>query len=224
MNATKFNLNIKSAIFLTLVLLLAQATFSLVILVPLHLLGRNVTNGALFNCLVFLLSFGTVVSIITVRKSIKLPFLLRFDKAEDIYFIFAVGGAVLIYFLVSRYIIPILINVAPKNNFFFRLFLLNGDNSYTYLLLALIIAPFTEELFFRGIVLRGMLGNVNQGRAILISAVLFAIYHCNPYLFVPTFVIGLSLGYLYSRSGSIIPCIVMHAVYNLCFRLEVYFA
>ena len=222
MNTTKINLNIKTAILFGLMLLLAQIVFSLVILVPRYFLGYGITNKYLFQCAVFFVSFLATVNIISSLKNIELPYLLRFDKAKDIYFILAVSSAVALYFLETRCIVPLVLYVAPRNNSLYWSFLTRGDNSYSYLLLAVIIAPFTEELFFRGIILRGMLANIKETKAIIISAVLFSIYHYNPYLFLPTFVIGLPLGYLYARSGSVVPCIVMHAVYNLFFRLEVY--
>ena len=46
--------------------------------------------------------------------------------------------------------------------------------------LAVVIAPLTEEIVFRGLILRGLLGRWRPLAAILTSAALFALTHLNP--------------------------------------------
>lgn len=77
-----------------------------------------------------------------------------------------------------------------------------------------IIAPLTEEAIFRGLILNGLRKRYDTRGAMLISAALFAVYHLNPYQFIGAFVIGLVLAWLRLRSGSLWPCIVLHAVNN----------
>lgn len=81
-------------------------------------------------------------------------------------------------------------------------------------ILLVIVAPLTEELLFRGIVLRGFLGRFRPWRAVVLSAMLFAGMHLNPWQTVSAFVLGLIFGWFYLRTGSLWPCIAGHACYN----------
>jgi membrane protease YdiL (CAAX protease family) len=80
-----------------------------------------------------------------------------------------------------------------------------------------IMAPFAEEVAFRGAILRrllSVLGNNKHWIAILISALLFGAIHANLAQFVHATLLGLLLGWMYYRTGSIIPGVVLHWVNN----------
>ncbi len=70
-----------------------------------------------------------------------------------------------------------------------------------------------EELFFRGLVFSG-LRRLGVWPAVLGSALLFALAHASIYRLMPTFILGMVLGVLRWRSGSIVPGMVMHAINN----------
>lgn len=86
---------------------------------------------------------------------------------------------------------------------------------YAVLLGSVIIAPFCEEIFFRGFLLSGLLHELSPVWAVVISALLFAIAHVDPGSFVPLFAIGLCLGFLRLRSGSTWASISLHILNNL---------
>lgn len=86
--------------------------------------------------------------------------------------------------------------------------------------LLVIVAPFTEELLFRGIILRGLLGRWNAKRAILVSSLLFALIHLNPWQFVTAMLLGCMLGWVYLRTGSVWLCVLGHAIVNGAFFLS----
>jgi membrane protease YdiL (CAAX protease family) len=71
-----------------------------------------------------------------------------------------------------------------------------------------------EELLTRGILLPSLLRVLRPSGAIWISAILFAVMHFDPYRFVFTLVIGLLLGVLRVRTGSLWPAIVAHVTLN----------
>jgi membrane protease YdiL (CAAX protease family) len=78
-----------------------------------------------------------------------------------------------------------------------------------------LLAPVSEELVFRGAILRALLRWTSRHWvAIAISAVLFALIHANPAQMPHAFLIGLLLGWLYYRTDSIVPGIVYHWVNN----------
>ena len=87
-------------------------------------------------------------------------------------------------------------------------------NRYGYLVVGL-LAPFAEEVVFRGAVLRTLFQwNKRPWVGIAISALLFSAAHMNPAQIPHTFLIGLLLGWLYYRTDSIIPGVVYHWVNN----------
>ena len=84
-----------------------------------------------------------------------------------------------------------------------------------YFVVAL-LAPLVEEMVFRGAVLRSLLEWCPDRRWLMIglSALLFAVAHLNPGQMPHAFVIGLLLGWMYSRTESIVPGVVFHWANN----------
>ena len=87
-----------------------------------------------------------------------------------------------------------------------------------------ISAPLVEEVVFRGAILRKLLEWMNESFggltkskawiAIVISAMFFAAVHFNPAQFPHAFLVGTLLGWMYYRSGSIIPGMLYHWLNN----------
>lgn len=78
-----------------------------------------------------------------------------------------------------------------------------------------IAAPLVEELIFRGFlqrVLERRLGDIT--RAVLISALLFALMHFNIWWAVQIYILGVFMGYLAWRTDSILPSFIVHAFNN----------
>ena len=78
-----------------------------------------------------------------------------------------------------------------------------------------VMAPIVEELLFRG----GMQGHLlrkwkNPQWAILVSALIFGIVHGNPVQMFFASILGLVLGWVYYRTGSLLPCMLMHFINN----------
>jgi len=90
-----------------------------------------------------------------------------------------------------------------------------GENKLlSRIFLLVIIAPITEELLFRGIILRGLLGRYRPAVAVALSAFLFAVIHANPWQLLSAFFLGLVFGWFYLRTGSLLLCILAHAIAN----------
>ena len=85
-------------------------------------------------------------------------------------------------------------------------------------LLVFALAPaMMEELAFRGFILSGfqnVLGKRSQWGAILISSLFFGLAHSILQQSIITFGVGMILGVIAVRTGSLIPCILYHAVHN----------
>lgn len=77
-----------------------------------------------------------------------------------------------------------------------------------------VVAPFVEEIFFRGFVFAGLREKYDWVPAALISAGLFAVLHLQPISILPIFLMGLIFAYLYHRTNSIWPAVIMHLATN----------
>ena len=82
------------------------------------------------------------------------------------------------------------------------------------LLLVALVPAVVEEVTFRGVVLAGLRRSGSRWIAIGGSALIFGLFHINPYHVVAATVVGLLLGWVALESGSIVPSILIHLVNN----------
>jgi membrane protease YdiL (CAAX protease family) len=86
-------------------------------------------------------------------------------------------------------------------------------------LLVVCVAPFVEELVFRGVLLSGLASRMRIGWAMLVSAIVFGCVHLPDFKFawypVPALILlGLVLAWLRVRTRSLWPSITLHAANN----------
>jgi membrane protease YdiL (CAAX protease family) len=89
-----------------------------------------------------------------------------------------------------------------------------GGSIVITILLVGIAGPIAEEVFFRGFVLTGLLKRFGVRRALLFSSLLFGLFHIDPGAIVPTFALGLILGWVYLKTGSVWPAMFAHGLHN----------
>jgi membrane protease YdiL (CAAX protease family) len=87
----------------------------------------------------------------------------------------------------------------------------------------ILIAPVVEEMIFRGVIFSGFRRNYSPFWAIFLSALLFALFHLNPWQLGPTFLLGLLLGYVRLKTGSLLASIFTHALHNAIIFYTVYY-
>jgi|SRR5215207_10049049 len=83
-------------------------------------------------------------------------------------------------------------------------------------LLIVVAAPITEELFFRGFFFGGLRSRLSLWPAALVSGAVFGLVHAptGPTAAIPLAGLGVGLAWLYERSGSIWPSITAHFLNN----------
>lgn len=84
-----------------------------------------------------------------------------------------------------------------------------------------VLAPIIEETLFRGIIMHGLMRNYRSWYAILLSGILFSLFHLNPWQMTYTFFLGLFLGWLMVRTRSLPLCILAHSLNNLIVLLSI---
>jgi membrane protease YdiL (CAAX protease family) len=97
---------------------------------------------------------------------------------------------------------------------------LTGVLSFAMMVIA---APVLEELIFRGIMLEGLLKKYTPMRSIMISSLLFGFVHLNPWQFIAGFILGVFSGWIYYKTRSLMPSIIIHAGANLSGYLARFF-
>jgi membrane protease YdiL (CAAX protease family) len=90
-------------------------------------------------------------------------------------------------------------------------------------LLAIAIAPVTEELLFRGILYPFIKQQGYPKLALLGTSVLFGLLHLNVMAFLPLTFLGLVLAWLYETTDNLMAPILAHSLFNLANFLQAVF-
>jgi membrane protease YdiL (CAAX protease family) len=98
------------------------------------------------------------------------------------------------------------------------------DSPVWFFIVGAIFAPLVEEIFFRGFLFQGFRARYGWITAMLLSAAIFAVAHLDLVVLIPTFILGCLLAYVYHRSNSIWPGIILHFLVNSFGLLGAYFA
>lgn len=91
---------------------------------------------------------------------------------------------------------------------------LDDHISLLMIICSVLFAPFCEELVFRGVTMKQLLKCVPFWVANLIQAVLFGIFHMNMIQGIYAACLGVILGYVCEKGGSIYYSILLHILFN----------
>lgn len=190
-------------------------------------LGIQLVGGAIINTLwavitntsdytaALIITLTTVVSIITIlvflltRWTVVSPNWLRTRPWNVLVWSVIAALGALIPSMWIQEMIPELPNLVEDE---FDMIL---ANRWGYLAVGL-LAPLSEEIVMRGAILKELLKSpkLSPWGAIAISALFFALIHMNPAQMPHAFLIGLLLGWMYWRTGSILPGVAYHWANN----------
>jgi len=113
-------------------------------------------------------------------------------------------------------IVSPIVNLIPMPESIKKVFMALGSQTGIFaFILTVVAAPILEELIFRGIILDGLLRVYSPVKSILVSSFLFGFVHLNPWQFVTGFIIGIFSGWVYYKTRSLLPSIIIHAAVNL---------
>lgn len=123
-------------------------------------------------------------------------------------------GVSVVFILAAMYALNLLIEQVDIPNTMEDTFVAMSRNPFGVLSIAL-LAPILEELLFRGAI-QGHLQEVglHPWHAILIASLIFGMVHGNPAQILFAFPLGIMFGWLYYRTGSLLPGIIGHMLNN----------
>jgi membrane protease YdiL (CAAX protease family) len=106
-----------------------------------------------------------------------------------------------------RHVIPI----ASDNQLIVKLM---SEDFIGIVITSVIVAPIFEELLFRGVIFDGLRFNYNVATGMFVSSFLFGLGHLNVFVSINTFFLALFLAWIRLRSGSLMLCVITHAMFN----------
>lgn len=208
MNSSKY-----PSISSSILVLLMFVGFTLVFGIPFVILSEytSLMNKDVANAFAYVIPMLAVIYV--VYRKIK-----NENELEEV-FNFDLGGITKYLFIVPLTLIMMLwvdlfASLIPMPDWAVKLFEEAFNLSTPNIIMISIFAPLLEEILVRGLVLRGYLLNYTPNKAIIASAIFFGAIHLNPWQFVAGFISGLFLGYLYYKTQSLIPSMLVHFINN----------
>lgn len=177
--------------------------------------GQNMVKG-LVQTQLFLIGLPVLVllSILKIKgKNARQLLRLRAPKLKEIALVpfIAVSGAIVVVIIgqLINQLFPFPQEYLEQMS---KLFQMDIPLWQAFLVIA-VLPGICEELLFRGFLMRFFEGK-KLWYTVLASAVLFAIFHLDPFRLLPTFLLGTLLGWLALRSGSIVNSMLSHTLNN----------
>lgn len=171
----------------------------------------NIINQVIASSIIFSL----IVLLINKDKLDKKGWFTRFSKKELVKTLEFAFASIILVNLFLIYLFPNFIdNNMPE--IIKEQFKTIALSSPLLTLLAVgIFAPIAEEILFRGAIYNLLKDNIGKYVALFVSTILFALIHLNIYQASYTLFIGLFLGIILMKTGSLWLPIIFHIVYNL---------
>lgn len=86
------------------------------------------------------------------------------------------------------------------------------------------LAPVSEEIYFRGMVYPVMRSKLGVKAALILSGLFFSSLHFDLFRLVPIWVGGIALAYFYEKTGSLVTSIAAHSTWNTLMLVMMYLA
>ncbi len=138
-----------------------------------------------YSLKIALLSYVSFIPLLFIIIVLSLVFLGRYEKASS-----------------------------PQLMFFFLLFEKSPFILILTSIFVVLIGPFVEEIFFRGLLYTVLKKSIGGFQALLVSSLLFAFLHMNIIGFFPILALAFLFVYLYEKTGSLWSSIFVHILHN----------
>ncbi|MCP4138441.1 MAG: CPBP family intramembrane metalloprotease [bacterium] len=171
---------------------------------------------------VVLLSFSILAMYLVKKRHPEI-----FSREKTLSFFPALGlGFMYTYTILIRFswIIYIIEQIFGLQNLTAEIISQVASTSLIHIAMVAVVGPIAEELFFRGLLLPGLLSRMNPKTAIAVSALAFAFVHLPYGYYVPTqFWMGIVFAWAYYKTGKLAVPIALHIFHNSLFLLRYLF-
>ncbi len=189
--------------------------FSIILSIPFMIIsgifsGESLALDAFFGFLSYTVPFALIAAYF-VKKAQKSDkrFSLNFNKVNIWHLLLLIPTTLSLSILLE----PI-VNLIPMPDLFEDIMNEMFKKHFITLITLSVSAPILEEILFRGVILRGLLKHYSPAKAIFWSAFIFGLVHLNPWQFIAALLLGGLIGFMYWKTNSIIPGIIIHFVNN----------
>lgn len=168
-------------------------------------------DAGLVNALTYFLQMAFAISLVLIQRRVrKAPANVINMRAGRVSAPLILWGLLLI--IVTGVVIEPLLAIFP-DKYLDQLNQYIGTGGWS-ILMTVVLAPVMEETLFRGIIQGSIYRRDGAVKSILLSALLFGVFHIIPQQVINAFLIGIILGYIYFRTGSLLTVIILHALNN----------
>jgi uncharacterized protein len=182
----------------------------------------QVAFGLVFTMILQLVVFG--LSLLPLLAAGR-PFRRLLGPTRPSMFMVALGLGVGVVTVVLTYMVNIALVLAfdgaddPVEQGLMETVLSGGFATFLAIVIAVVLAPITEEVVFRGVLHRALADRAGVLVGAVVSSAIFAVIHIEVLVSQPLglgglFVVGLVLAYAYHYTGSLLVPILGHAVFN----------
>ncbi|MCI0607566.1 MAG: CPBP family intramembrane metalloprotease [Anaerolineae bacterium] len=116
-------------------------------------------------------------------------------------------------FIILHNLILMALGVDTQGEAIFRFFD-TLESPVWFFFVGAVLAPIVEEIFFRGFLFQGFRQRYGWVNSMLLSSAIFAAAHLDLVALIPTFILGCLLAYMYHRSNSVWPGVILHFLVN----------
>ena len=164
----------------------------------------------------FLATIGLVLLFTLGKKASREDLGLRAASPGDILIYGCGSGIILLLFMLAvswplRRLLP---DISPQ---LYETMLRNAGHGAAFVVLffmGAVLAPISEELFYRAMIYPYLRGGLGPGWGILMAGLVFGLAHWDLWRTIPLAIGGVVLCYVYEKTGSIYVPMVAHGVWN----------
>ena len=185
----------------------------IVLTLILSLILENQPENSNWGAIITTITFFSVIGLTTRVFKISLKLNLSSLKLRIALYTVLLGLCFSISYplmTTANFIIDICNNVIQFSSINFEL----NTDSFIYYINATLTIPFLEEVYYRKIILNQIETRYNSFWAILISSIMFSLFHMNSAQCQISFVFGLLAGYLYVKTRRIEIPVLLHSTVN----------
>ena len=159
-----------------------------------------------------------IIYVIGMSIFISIAFIINWKRSLNYKFVYELGHLnTLFLILLFLFSLQLGLNL-PLQKTLHTCYNVNNPQSYyslVYILGAIFFAPVYEEILFRGIIYKGLLATYSPKNSIIISSVVFGIFHGQPGVIPGAIFFGIIFGYVYYKTNSLGIIILLHSATNL---------
>lgn len=173
----------------------------------------QVESGLIIHGGIIVIAIGSTAFIIKSLASTDLFYALSFKKAAWRYYLIAIVLAVVIW-LADFWLQLFFFLDDGKNDSLAIQTDIDHYGLVSIVIASCVLAPLSEELLFRGVLLKGFLTRLNPLGAIFVCSLIFAAIHFSPQDFMSLFFAATGYAFLTIKAQSIQPAILAHLINN----------